>query len=94
MINYPTGNASQATNAADVAASVVALGRRALVVAADVAKEAEVKAMVGAALSEFGKIDILVNNAGMASASPVEQMPEEMWDTMCVPPLARLSCLP
>src|SRR5882757_4995801 len=33
---------------------------------ADVAKDAEVKAMVDACLGRFGKLDIMVNNAGIS----------------------------
>jgi len=43
---------------------IKALGRKALVIKADVTENNEVKEMVQAGLKEFGKIDILVNNAG------------------------------
>jgi 3-oxoacyl-[acyl-carrier protein] reductase len=43
---------------------IKALGRKVLVVKADVLKNAEVEAMVKAGLKEFGKIDILINAAG------------------------------
>ena len=56
---------------ADAAATTVkeieALGRRARAYAADVGSVADVEAMVGAVLTDFGAIDILVNNAGVAS---------------------------
>lgn len=48
---------------AAVAADIVAGGGRALAIAADVASDAEVEAMAGAALRAFGAIDTLVNNA-------------------------------
>jgi NAD(P)-dependent dehydrogenase (short-subunit alcohol dehydrogenase family) len=41
-------------------------GGRALAAHTDVAQEADVERMVGAAVSAFGQIDILVNNAGIA----------------------------
>ncbi len=41
-------------------------GAKALSVQADVAKEADCKKMVEAALAAFGRVDILVNNAGIA----------------------------
>jgi 3-oxoacyl-[acyl-carrier protein] reductase len=47
------------------AARIRSLGRRALIVQADVSAKQEVKAMVNGALGEFGRIDILVNNAGV-----------------------------
>ena len=59
-------------------------GRKALLVQADVSKEAPVKRMVNAALKRFGRIDVLVNNAGIASSAPVEDMPPAMWDQMIV----------
>jgi NAD(P)-dependent dehydrogenase (short-subunit alcohol dehydrogenase family) len=47
------------------AAKIRSLGRRALIVQADVSCRRDVEAMVDAALAEFGRIDILVNNAGV-----------------------------
>ena len=61
VVDYHTS----ATGAAEVAAGVEKLGRRALVVQADVAHEADVRRLVDAALSRFGRVDILVNNAGI-----------------------------
>jgi len=46
------------------AAEVRMLGRRALVIKADVSSSKQVDRMVKEALDYFGKIDILVNNAG------------------------------
>jgi NAD(P)-dependent dehydrogenase (short-subunit alcohol dehydrogenase family) len=48
----------------ETAGEIEKTGGRALAVVADVAKEAEVRRMVEAALGAFGRIDILVNNAG------------------------------
>jgi 3-oxoacyl-[acyl-carrier protein] reductase len=65
------------------AAEVEDLGRRALVIKADVTKSAEVKAMVKQALDKFGRIDILVNNAGRTTAPmPFWETPEENWETV------------
>lgn len=47
----------------DVAASVTALGRRALAVGTDITDDAQVDALVAAGLAEFGKVDVLINNA-------------------------------
>ena len=60
-INY-TRDAAAAER---VAAQVRAAGRRALVVQADVAEEAEVLAMFAAVDREFGRLGGLVNNAGV-----------------------------
>ena len=49
-------------NLEKVAAEVVALGRRALVVPTDVTDRAQCENLAAAALSEFGKVDSVVNN--------------------------------
>lgn len=49
-----------------VAAGIRAKGRKVTVAAGDVSVEADVKAVVAAALADQGKIDILINNAGIA----------------------------
>jgi NAD(P)-dependent dehydrogenase (short-subunit alcohol dehydrogenase family) len=46
----------------------------------DVTDEASIKALVGAAMAEYGRIDVLVNNVGgSAPGGPVE-MATEVWD--------------
>jgi len=51
-------------NGARVADAITAAGGAARFVRADVARAAEVKALVAAGLDAFGRIDIMVNNAG------------------------------
>jgi len=53
--------------AKSTAAEIIALGRRALAIQADVTDYAQVKAAVTKTTETFGRIDILVNNAGIAS---------------------------
>ncbi|WP_326837448.1 SDR family oxidoreductase [Amycolatopsis rhabdoformis] len=61
-----------------VADGVRDLGRRAAVVAADVADPASCDALAAAALAEFGRIDVLVNNAGVGTAVPaLRETPEQ-----------------
>ncbi len=45
----------------------------------DVAKAADVQAVVDATVARFGKVDILVNNAGVTWAAEPETMPLEKW---------------
>jgi 3-oxoacyl-[acyl-carrier protein] reductase len=53
----------------------------AVYVHADVAKDAEVKAMIDACLARFGRLDIMVNNAGVSHRNmPMLEVPEEMVD--------------
>jgi 3-hydroxybutyrate dehydrogenase len=49
---------------------------------ADMAKPAEIRALVQAAEAAFGAVDILVNNAGIQHVASVDQFPEERWDAI------------
>jgi 3-hydroxybutyrate dehydrogenase len=48
--------------------------------AADMAKPAEIAAMVHDAEQAFGSLDVLVNNAGIQYVAPIEEFPVEKWD--------------
>ena len=73
-------NCSASVEAAEkVAEEVKSLGRRALVVQADVSNKAEVEEMVSKVIKEFGRIDVLVNNAGMAVVGPSVDLEESRW---------------
>ena len=63
-----------------VAGEVRGLGRRALVVKADVVRAAEVEAMVAAVAGALGTPDVLVNNAGVFPRSRFLEMTEREWD--------------
>ncbi len=62
------------------AEEIRAMGARALPVRVDVTDEDSVRAMVGAALEEFGRIDILVNNAGIMFPGRLWEIPAKRWD--------------
>jgi len=45
----------------------------------DVTNEAQVRALVQAALRELGHLDVLVNNAGLGGFAPIVEMTDEQW---------------
>jgi len=63
-----------------VCREVVAAGRRALAVRADVSKAAEVARLVETMEKGLGGIDILVNNAGISRPQPLGEITEQDWD--------------
>lgn len=63
-----------------VAQAIVAQGRRAVTIQADMAKLDEVREMVAATAAELGAIDILVNNAGVFPRVDFLTMQESDWD--------------
>ncbi len=65
--------------AAPVAEEVRALGRSALVVAADVTRGSEVECLFDRAMATFGRLDILVNSAGLSRILMFEDIGEEEW---------------
>jgi 3-oxoacyl-[acyl-carrier protein] reductase len=64
------------------AAGIDASGEVVQAHATDVTDAGAVERMVEATLARFGAIDILVNNAGLLNASPLAEMPVEVWDEM------------
>ncbi|HRI14557.1 MAG TPA: SDR family oxidoreductase [Verrucomicrobiota bacterium] len=65
---------------AEAAAKVRALGRRVVVVAADVTDDDAPKRIVEAALSLGGRIDVLVNNAGFMTFADPLNVKDDTWD--------------
>lgn len=62
------------------AAELKAAGIDADWIAADCAKEADLRALADETIQRFGHVDILVNNAGAAWGAPAEDHPVEAWD--------------
>jgi 3-oxoacyl-[acyl-carrier protein] reductase len=69
-----------AAAAAPVLSSIAGSGRRHLLVRTDVSDEQQVRAMVEAAVAEFGRVDILVNDAGIFSQSNFVDLDVAEWD--------------
>jgi enoyl-[acyl-carrier protein] reductase III len=67
-------------DAEETSAAVAKLGRRCLLVKANVANEDDVKAMVKTIGEEFGRIDILVSNAASGVLKPCLELTKRHWD--------------
>lgn len=68
-------------DARETARLVEAAGRRAILVAGDLAEPAHCRAIVERAIAEFGRIDVLVNNAAFQmSHESIEEIPDAEWD--------------
>ncbi len=65
-----------------VAGQMREMGRRALVVPADLSAVAGIQGMVDRVLDEYGRVDILVNAAGVQKRNPILEMTEEDWDAV------------
>ena len=74
--------ARRADKLADTAAMVEGLGRKSLVVPADVADPARCQAVVDAAMDAFGHVDVLINNAGVGTAFPATRETPEQFRTV------------
>lgn len=77
-INYQ-GNEERAR---EVLNQVEEMGRKAILVKADVSDYEQVEKMVDEVLRRFGRIDILVNNAGITRDTLIMRMKEEDWDAV------------
>jgi enoyl-[acyl-carrier protein] reductase III len=89
VINY-----ARSKNAAiETAAEIEALGRKVLVVKANVGDVEKIKAMFDQINEEFGRLDIFVNNAASGVQRPAMELEEKHWDwTMNINSKALLFC--
>lgn len=76
VVNYHTSQDA----ARQTVAEIEARGRRALAVQADVARGADVRALVAAIERELGRLDIVVNSASLFERTPVLDITEAEWD--------------
>ncbi len=65
-----------------IAEKVRGMGRKAIVVQADVSSYDDAQKMVAKVIEEWGKVDILVCNAGINRDGVIWKMTEEQWDTV------------
>jgi len=70
------------SRADETAAQVQALGRRAVLIEADLGSVEPVRRIVDEALAAFGRLDILVNNAGIIRRADALDYSEADWDAV------------
>ena len=75
-INYSRDEAP----ARDVLSEVEAIGRRGILIKANLANVSETRAMVDEVVSRFDRLDILINNAGIEKKTPFWEVTEQDYD--------------
>src|SRR4051794_25120014 len=89
VINY----ARSKTAALETAAEIEALGRKALVVKANVGDVDKIKKLFEAIKEEFGRLDVFINNAASGVQRPLMELEESHWNwTMDINTKALLFC--
>ncbi|KAK7034582.1 hypothetical protein VNI00_012211 [Paramarasmius palmivorus] len=64
----------------DVEKEIMAIGKRTVVVTADVSNEDEVKQMIEKVVEVLGGLDVMVVNAGICTAAPMVETSTELWE--------------
>ena len=75
VVNYATSKAGADT----VVAGITKAGGKAVAVKGDVSKTADARALIEAAIKNFGRLDILVNNSGIYKMGPITEFTEEQF---------------
>lgn len=78
VINY----IGDVTLAEEVQGQIQALGRKAVIIEADVSNTKAVEGLFEQAIAAFSRVDILVNNAGITRDNLLARMKEEDWDAV------------
>ena len=76
IINYHKNEKA----AVELRDKITSIGKRALIVKADISSEVEVKRMFEEISRDFQKLDILINNAGIERLCLLADMPSDQWD--------------
>ena len=79
VVNYHASREA----AGEVVAGILGNGGEAVAVQADVAVDAEMRALMRGAEERWGRLDVLVNNAGWSKRTPhhlLEDLTDEIWD--------------
>ena len=80
---YAVGIVGRRKSELEETAKLAGAGAKMLVLAHDVGKPEEVKAMFAKVKQEFGRLDVLFNNAGMgAPPVPMEELTYEQWSAV------------
>jgi NADP-dependent 3-hydroxy acid dehydrogenase YdfG len=59
---------------------ISAAGGKAISLAVDVTKRADVEALIRGAVESFGRVDVIVNDAGIMPIAPIDALKVEEWD--------------
>ena len=78
VVNYASSSAA----AEQVVAKIVALGREAIALQADVSQADQVDILLNAALEKWNRVDVLVNNAGITRDTLLLRMKPEDWQAV------------
>lgn len=65
-----------------LAKEITGKGGKALAIATDVSRLAQVQELVDKAVCEYGRVDVMINNAGLMPQSLLERLKTDEWDQM------------
>ena len=78
VVNYASSKAGADT----LVATITQAGGKAIAVQGDVSKADQARALINAAVTEFGRLDVLVNNSGIYGFAPIDAITEDDYRKM------------